>query len=180
MKVSGVGPDAAGQPLVTVGDNPERMRSEEAAFAMLCGVAPLPASSDKTRRHRLNRGGDRDANCAFWRIAATITTLPEHLRRSLTRDQGALPAQHLHRQAVQQERQAGDVVAGVEHDQDVRITFVPLPGLDQAGDRVADLDGGDGGLVIVGAEPDRVQHRGPQVRPVSSTAMTVYGHPGII
>ncbi|MFF3441674.1 transposase [Streptosporangium sp. NPDC002721] len=56
--------------LVTVGDNPERVRSE-AAFAMLCGVAPLPASSGKTHRHRLNRGGDRDANCALWRIAVT-------------------------------------------------------------------------------------------------------------
>jgi transposase len=69
-QVHGVGPDVAGQLLVTAGDNPERMRSE-AAFAMLCGVAPLPASSGKTHRHRLNHGGDRDANCALWRIAIT-------------------------------------------------------------------------------------------------------------
>ena len=67
VAVHGVGPDVAGQLLVTVGDNPDRMRSE-AAFAMLCGVAPLPASSGKTNRHRLNRGGDRHANSALWRI----------------------------------------------------------------------------------------------------------------
>ena len=64
----GVGPEVAGQLLVTAGDNPHRLRTE-AAFAMLCGVAPLPASSGKTHRHRLNRGGDRQANCALYRIA---------------------------------------------------------------------------------------------------------------
>ena len=66
----GVGPEVAGQLLVTAGDNPHRLRTE-AAFAMLCGVAPLPASSGKTHRHRLNRGGDRQANCALYRIALT-------------------------------------------------------------------------------------------------------------
>ena len=64
----GVGTDTAGALLVAAGDNPERLRSE-AAFAALCGVAPLPASSGKTNRHRLNRGGNRDANQALWRIA---------------------------------------------------------------------------------------------------------------
>ncbi len=63
----GVGPDVAGQLLVTAGQNPQRLRSE-AAFAMLCGVAPLPASSGRTVRHRLNRGGDRQANAALYRI----------------------------------------------------------------------------------------------------------------
>lgn len=64
----GVGSDVAGTILVAAGDNPERMRSES-AFAHLCGVAPLPASSGKTSgRHRLNRGGDRQANSALWRI----------------------------------------------------------------------------------------------------------------
>ncbi|WSU86790.1 IS110 family transposase (plasmid) [Streptomyces globisporus] len=65
--LNGVGPDVAGQLLVTAGDNPDRLRSE-AAFAMLCGVAPLPASSGRTHRHRLNRGGDRAANAALYRI----------------------------------------------------------------------------------------------------------------
>jgi transposase len=60
----GIGIDIAGQLLVTAGDNPGRMRSE-AGFAMLCGVAPLPASSGQTTRHRLNRGGDRGANSAL-------------------------------------------------------------------------------------------------------------------
>lgn len=64
----GVGTDVAGQILATVGDNPERLHSS-AAFAHLCGVAPIPASSGRTNRHRLNRGGDRNANCALYRIA---------------------------------------------------------------------------------------------------------------
>lgn len=63
----GVGPDVAGTLLVTAGDNPERLRSE-AAFAHLCGVSPIHASSGKTVRHRLNRGGDRKANAALYRI----------------------------------------------------------------------------------------------------------------
>jgi transposase len=65
--LNGVGPDVAGQLLVTAGDNPHRLRTE-AAFAMLCGAAPLPASSGRTHRHRLNRGGDRQANAALYRI----------------------------------------------------------------------------------------------------------------
>jgi transposase len=64
----GVGPDTAAQLLITAGDNPGRLRSEP-SFAALCGVAPVPASSGKTRRHRLSRGGDRTANCALHRIA---------------------------------------------------------------------------------------------------------------
>jgi transposase len=67
LAVFGVGPDTAGQLLVTAGGNPDRITSE-AAFAMLCGVAPLPASSGRTHRHRLNRGGDRQANAALYRI----------------------------------------------------------------------------------------------------------------
>jgi transposase len=67
LDLYGVGIDVAGQLLVTAGDNPGRLRSE-AAFAMLCGTAPLPASSGKTTRHRLNRGGDRQANSALYRI----------------------------------------------------------------------------------------------------------------
>lgn len=59
-----LGPDTVGALLVTVGDNPDRLRSE-AAFARLCGVAPTPASSGKTTRHRLHRGGDRAANRAL-------------------------------------------------------------------------------------------------------------------
>jgi transposase len=67
LALAGVGPDVAGQLLVTAGDNPHRLRSD-AAFAMLCGAAPLPASSGRTTRHRLNRGGDRHANAALHRI----------------------------------------------------------------------------------------------------------------
>lgn len=63
----GIGIDTAGALIVAAGDNPARLRSES-SFAHLCGVAPLPASSGKTQRHRLNRGGDRQANNALWRI----------------------------------------------------------------------------------------------------------------
>lgn len=67
VAANGVGTDVAGQLLVTTGDNHDRLRSE-AAFAMLCGAAPIPASSGKTNRHRLNRGGDRQANKALYRV----------------------------------------------------------------------------------------------------------------
>ncbi len=63
----GVGPDTAAVLLVVAGDNPERMHSEQ-AFAALCGASPIEASSGRTIRHRLNRGGDRQANAALWRI----------------------------------------------------------------------------------------------------------------
>jgi transposase len=75
VALPGVGVDAAGQLLVTAGDNPQRLRSE-AAFAHLCGAAPIPASSGRTHRHRLNRGGDRHANHALWRIA--LVRMPCH------------------------------------------------------------------------------------------------------
>ncbi len=63
-----IGRNGAAQLLLTAGDNPERLRSE-AGFAALCGVSPVPASSGKTVRHRLNRGGDRAANSALHIIA---------------------------------------------------------------------------------------------------------------
>lgn len=63
----GVGIEVAGQLLVTAGDNPDRLKSD-ASFAALCGASPLPASSGRTDRHRLNRGGDRSANSALWRV----------------------------------------------------------------------------------------------------------------
>jgi transposase len=63
-----IGHVGAAQLLLTAGDNPERLRSE-ASFAALCGVSPVPASSGKTIRHRLNRGGDRAANSALHIIA---------------------------------------------------------------------------------------------------------------
>ena len=75
IAVYGVGPEVAAQLLVTAGDNPQRLHSE-AAFAQLCGTAPLPASSGRTTRHRLNRGGDRHANYALHIIA--LSRLSSH------------------------------------------------------------------------------------------------------
>ena len=63
----GIGPDTASSLLIAAGSNLDRLRSE-ASFASLCGVNPIPASSGKTNRHRLNRGGDRQANAALHRI----------------------------------------------------------------------------------------------------------------
>jgi transposase len=65
--LSCVGVHSAAQLLAAAGDNPQRIRSE-AAFAKLCGACPMPASSGKTNRHRLNRGGDRRANNALFTI----------------------------------------------------------------------------------------------------------------
>ena len=80
----GVGPDVAGALLAAVGDNPERLRSE-AAFASLCGVSPVPASSGKTIRHRLSRGGDRIANNALWRIVMTRLTCDARTQEYMAR-----------------------------------------------------------------------------------------------
>jgi transposase len=70
LAVKGLGSLSCAALLVAVGDHPERMRTES-AFAHLCGVAPLLASSGKTSRHRLNRGGDRQANYALYILAVT-------------------------------------------------------------------------------------------------------------
>jgi transposase len=68
LALHGVGPDTAAMLLAAAGDHPGRLRSES-SWAHLCGVAPVPASSGKTAgRYRLNRGGDRQASSALWRI----------------------------------------------------------------------------------------------------------------
>jgi transposase len=82
--LTGVGPDVAGALLVAAGDNPERLRSD-AAFASLCGVSPVPASSGKTNRHRLSRGGDRIANNALWRIVMVRLTCDERTQTYVAR-----------------------------------------------------------------------------------------------
>lgn len=69
-ELTGIGPDSAAALLLTAGDNPSRLRSE-AAFAALCGTNPVPASSGKITRFRLNRGGDRQANAALHRAIVT-------------------------------------------------------------------------------------------------------------
>ena len=70
LALYGIGPHTAALLLIAAGDHPGRLRSE-AAWAHLCGAAPIPASSGKTVRHRLNPGGDRQANHALWRIVFT-------------------------------------------------------------------------------------------------------------
>ncbi|SDS58943.1 Transposase [Streptomyces sp. TLI_053] len=84
LALFGVGPETAGQLLASAGDNPERMRSE-AAFAHLAGVAPIPASSGRTHRHRLNRGGDRAANNALHTIVLVRMRFDERTRAYVER-----------------------------------------------------------------------------------------------
>ena len=71
----GIGTQIAAQLLVTAGDNLARLRSE-GAFAMLVGTAPIPASSGKTERQRLNRGGDRQANSAHMPALSRLSRDP--------------------------------------------------------------------------------------------------------
>jgi transposase len=70
LALYGVGPHTAALLLIAAGDHPERLRSE-AAWAHMCAAAPIPASSGKTVRHRLNPGGNRQAGHALWRIVFT-------------------------------------------------------------------------------------------------------------
>ncbi len=70
--------------LVAAGDNPDRLRSE-GSFAHLCGVAPLDASSGKQERHRLNRNGDRQANCALHTIAIVRMSHDERTKKYIAR-----------------------------------------------------------------------------------------------
>lgn len=84
LAAHGVGPATAAQLLITAGGNPDRLRSE-AAFAALCGAAPVPASSGKTTRHRLSRGGDRAANNALHTIALVRLSSDPRTREWATR-----------------------------------------------------------------------------------------------
>jgi transposase len=84
VAINGVGTDVATALLVAAGDNPQRLRTE-ATFAHLCGVSPLDASSGKNERHRLNRGGDRQANSALWHIVITRMVCDQRTRDYIAR-----------------------------------------------------------------------------------------------
>ena len=84
VALHGVGTDTAASLLVTAGDNPDRIHSER-SWAHLCGVTPIPASSGKVTRHRLNRGGDRQANAALYRIVLTRMSSHPETRTYVTR-----------------------------------------------------------------------------------------------
>lgn len=87
LELPGVGPDSAAALLIAAGDNPDRLTSE-ASYAALCGVSPVEASSGKTHRLRLNRGGDRQANAALYRITLSRlrwdTRTRDYLARRIT------------------------------------------------------------------------------------------------
>ena len=147
IAVAGIGTETAGQILLTIGDNPGRVHSE-AAFAMLCGVAPLPASSGKTQRHRLNRGGDRHANRAIHIIATTRKRCDprtqtyinkklaeHHTRREATRSLKRLIAREVyyllhsapHTRSVPPSRPASRSAAAVKVEPPTRGTTLTAP-----------------------------------------------------
>ncbi len=84
ISLPAIGTHHAATLLVLAGDNPERLRSE-ASFASLCGVSPVEASSAKVVRHRLNRGGNRDANRALHMICVVRMGSDERTRRYVAR-----------------------------------------------------------------------------------------------
>ena len=84
LGLHGVGIDTAASLLVAAGDNPDRLKSER-SWAHLCGTTPIPASSGKVTRHRLNRGGDRQANAALHRIVLTRMSSHPQTRAYVTR-----------------------------------------------------------------------------------------------
>jgi transposase len=84
LEIVGIGPDSAAALLIAAGDNPDRL-ANEASFAALCGVSPVEQSSGKTQRRRLNRGGNRQANAALYRIVMTRIRWDERTRSYLQR-----------------------------------------------------------------------------------------------
>jgi transposase len=84
LELYGVGVDTAASLLVTAGDHPDRLHTER-SWAHLCGVTPIPASSGKVTRFRLNRGGDRNANAALYRIVLTRMSSHAETRRYVAR-----------------------------------------------------------------------------------------------
>jgi transposase len=84
QQVKGISTVTTAQLLITAGENADRLKSE-ASFAALCGTNPIPASSGKTTRHRLNRGGDRHANSALHQIAVARITCDQRTRDYIAR-----------------------------------------------------------------------------------------------
>lgn len=81
---TGIGPDSATALLLVAGDNPDRIHTE-ASFAALCGVSPVEASSGNTQRRRLNRGGNRRANAALYRIVLSRLRWDTRTQEYMTR-----------------------------------------------------------------------------------------------
>jgi transposase len=84
LEIVGIGPDSAAALLMAAGDNPDRI-ANEASLAALCGAGPVEQSSGKTQRRRLNRGGNRQANAALYRIVMTRIRCDERTRSYLER-----------------------------------------------------------------------------------------------
>jgi transposase len=84
IDLEGIGVENAGAFIVAAGDNPERLKSE-ASFAMMCGASPIPASSGKTQRHRLNRGGNRQLNSALHMVVVCRMRIDQRTKSYVAR-----------------------------------------------------------------------------------------------
>lgn len=82
--MAGVGPIVAASLLICAGDNPDRL-SNSRAFAAVCGVSPVDTSSGLQTHHRLNKGGNRQANSALWTIAMTRMRHDEETKKYTAR-----------------------------------------------------------------------------------------------
>ena len=131
LELEGVGTENAGAVMVAVGDNPDRLRSE-ASFATMCGVCPIPASSGKTQRHRLNRGGNRQANSALHMVVVCRMRTDERTRAYVARRTlglDATPPSQPRRQPPSQLRPAhGRRVPNANRRADPSLKLVSLAG----------------------------------------------------
>ena len=145
LELEGVGTENAGAIMVAVGDNPDRLRSE-ASFAMMCGVCPIPASSGKTQRHRLNRGGNRQANSALHMVVVCRMRTDERTRAYVarsgpggavqTRDHALpealrgprdLPRPHGPIECLTNMRASGEASTALTHTRRASVNSVSLP-----------------------------------------------------
>ncbi len=102
IKRNSIGDESASQLLITAGDNPQRLRSES-GFAALCGVSPVPVSSGKTNRYRLNRGGERAANSALHIIAIGRLRTKEYVARRVAEEHTKMEAIHCLKRYISRE-----------------------------------------------------------------------------
>lgn len=127
LEASGLGPDTAADLLVAAVSNPDRLRSE-AAFASLFGVNPIPASSGRTNRHRLNRGGDRQANAALYRIVVVRLRLAPTVNTTVTLSKAAYTASNCIGCGAHGDVNAANITSSSDTDSDpntVTLAFTP-------------------------------------------------------
>jgi transposase len=174
----GVGPHSAGALLVAAGDNPERLRSD-ACFAMLCGSSPIEASSGKITRHRLNRGGDRQATdcsaCWTWRPCVKATRYWRSATGRAPRASPGCPARQRHAPAQVHPQAPIHALGDPTYQCDAMVPGERVCAIESfRGKDATTCHSGLGGWGDRGRAPDRVHHW-PQhpVSPLDSSLITV-------